>query len=300
MSLDRRIDEFLIHLKVERGLRPNSLSAYATDLRIFLEHLEGEGRAELGRVDGGRPQRFLATQGDAGLKASTRARRWAAIRGLFRYLRSEGIVDADPTQGVVNPKVGRRLPDLLTREEVDALLAAPGTDSPLGLRDTAILELMYASGCRVSEAVDLTLDRLNLDQGVVRLRGKGDKERLSLVGEPAIVALVRWLGEGRPALMKPGKRGPPPFVFLNHRGGKLSRQGCYLKIRELAKAAGIDRPISPHRLRHSFATHLLEGGTDLRTLQLLLGHADISTTQIYTHVSQRHLREAYRKHHPRA
>ncbi len=298
MTLEGQIDAFLIHLKVERGLRPNSLSAYATDLRIFHEHLEEVGVASLSAVDSKRLQRFLDAQGDAGLKPSTRARRWAAIRGLFRFLRQEGRIDVDPTQGVVNPKVGRRLPDLLTREEIDALLAAPGTDTPLGLRDTALLELMYASGCRVTEAVDLTLDRLNLDQGVVRLRGKGDKERLSLVGEVAVLALQRWLSEGRPALAKP--KLSANWVFVSHRGRKLSRQGCYLKIREIGKAAGIGRTISPHRLRHSFATHLLEGGTDLRTLQLLLGHADIATTQIYTHVSQRHLREAYRKHHPRA
>ena len=300
MSLDRQIDLFLVHLKVERGLRPNSLSAYATDLRLLLEHLAGAGIVDLASVDRPALQGFLDAQGDAGFKASTRARRWAAVRGLFRFLREEGTIDADPTQGVTHPKVSRRLPDLLSREEIDALLAAPGIDTPLGMRDTALLELMYASGCRVTEAVDLTLDRLNLDQGVVRLRGKGDKERLSLVGQVAVVALRRWLEEGRPTLVKPGRRKAANWVFVNHRGGQLTRQGCYLKIRAIALAAGIARPISPHRLRHSFATHLLEGGTDLRTLQLLLGHADISTTQIYTHVSQRHLREAYRKHHPRA
>jgi len=300
LSLARQIDAFLIHLKVERGLRPNSLSAYATDLRLFREHLEEVGVTSLVAVDGKQLQRFLDAQGDAGLKPATRARRWAAIRGVFRFLRQEGTIEVDPTQGVVNPKVARRLPDLLTREEIEALFAAPGTDTPLGLRDTALLELMYASGCRVTEAVELTLDRLNLDQGFVRLRGKGDKERLSLVGEIAVLAVGRWLTEGRPALAKPGPKASANWVFLNHRGGRLTRQGCYLKIRELARRAGIGRPISPHRLRHSFATHLLEGGTDLRTLQLLLGHADIATTQIYTHVSQRHLREAYRKHHPRA
>lgn len=300
MTLDRRIDEFLTHLKVERGLRPNSLSAYATDLRIFAEYLAAQRVRRLTAIDAAILQGFLRAQGKDGLKSSTQARRWAAIRGLFRYLREEGVLKVDPTRGVPSPQVERRLPDLLSRAEVEALIEAAGKDSPLGLRDTALLELMYASGCRVSEAVDLTLDRLNLDQGVVRLRGKGDKERLSLVGEPAIIALDLWLREGRPTLVRPAKKRATPWVFVNHRGGHLSRQGCYQKIRELALSAGITRPISPHRLRHSFATHLLEGGTDLRTLQLLLGHADISTTQIYTHVSQTHVREAYRKHHPRA
>ncbi|MCA9635374.1 MAG: tyrosine recombinase XerD [Myxococcales bacterium] len=300
MTVDERIDEFLDHLRVERGLRPNSLSAYATDLRIFAAFLADLEVRRPSAIDRRLLQRFLDEQGAGGLKSSTQARRWAAIRGLFRYLRQEGVIRVDPTQGVETPKVGRRLPDLLTRDEIGALLAAPGVETPLGMRDTAILELMYASGCRVSEAVELTLDRLNLDQGVVRLRGKGDKERLSLVGQPAIVALVRWLDEGRPHLVRPAKRRAPPWVFINHRGDRLTRQGCYLKIRELALVAGITRPISPHRLRHSFATHLLDGGTDLRTLQLLLCFADMATTEIYTHVSQQHLRDAYRKHHPRA
>lgn len=299
MSLDRRIDEFLTHLKVERGLRPNSLSAYATDLRIFSEYLASHRVRRLTAIDGATLQSFLRAQVKDGLKSSTQARRWAAIRGLFRYLREEGVLKADPTQGVPSPQVERRLPDLLSRAEVEALIEAAGKDSPLGLRDTALLELMYASGCRVSEAVDLTLDRLNLDQGVVRLRGKGDKERLSLVGEPAIVALDLWLREGRPSLVRTSKKKATPWVFVNHRGGHLSRQGCYQKIRELALGAGITRPISPHRLRHSFATHLLEGGTDLRTLQLLLGHADISTTQIYTHVARERLRTLHAAHHPR-
>ncbi|HFE45881.1 MAG TPA: site-specific tyrosine recombinase XerD [Nannocystis exedens] len=298
--MDREIDSFLVHLKVERGLRPNSIIAYATDLKRFKVYLEDKGLSpRLSKINTKALQGFLDAQDEAGLTPATRARRWAAVSGLFKFLRQEGRIKNDPTQGVRRPKVSRKLPDLLTCEEIDALLQAPGTDTPLGLRDTALLELMYASGCRVSEAIYLKLGHLNLDQGFVRLKGKGAKERLSVVGEVAIAALSRWLKEGRPDLLK--YDGPDEeWVFLNHRGGQLTRQGCYLKIRQIARSAGITRRISPHRLRHSFATHLLEGGTDLRTLQLLLGHADIATTQIYTHVSQRHLREAYKKHHPRA
>ncbi len=300
MKIDREIDSFLVHLKVERGLRPNSIIAYATDLRLFQDYLADNGLPKaLSRINTKALQGFLDAQSDAGLTPATRARRWAAVRGFFQFLRHEGTIKADPTQGVVRPKVSRKLPDLLTRDELDALLEAPGTDTPLGLRDTAMLELMYASGCRVSEAIYLKFGHLNLDQGFVLLKGKGAKERLSVVGEVAIEALRNWLEQGRPALVKADK-DDSDWVFLNHRGGQLTRQGCYLKIRQIARAAGIRRRISPHRLRHSFATHLLEGGTDLRTLQLLLGHADIATTQIYTHVSQQHQREAYKKHHPRA
>ena len=299
-SLDALVDVYLQHLKVERGLRPNSLAAYAVDLRILIEHLEEAGGLDLAAVDGAALRDFVRTQADLGLRDSTIARRWAAVRGLFRFLREEGILGVDPTADLTVPRTPRRLPELLSRDEVLALIAAPGVDSPLGLRDTALMELLYSSGARVSEAVELTLDRLFLEQGVVRLIGKGDKERIAPLGEPAIVALHRWVREGRPHLLKPGRRRAVPWVFVNTLGERLSRQGWYAKLREHALAAGITRPISPHRLRHSFATHLLEGGADLRTVQVLLGHADIATTQIYTQVSQHHLRGAYRKHHPRA
>ena len=262
-SLDALVDVYLRHLKVGRGLRPNSLAAYSVDLRILLEHLEEEGGLALAAVNSAALRDFVRAQIDLGLQDSTIA-------------------------------------ELLSRDEVLALIAAPGVDSPLGLRDTALMELLYSSGARVSEAVELTLDRLFLDQGVVRLIGKGDKERIAPLGEPAIAALGRWVREGRPHLLKPGRRRAVPWVFVNTLGERLSRQGWYAKLREHALAAGITRPISPHRLRHSFATHLLEGGADLRTVQVLLGHADIATTQIYTQVSQHHLRGAYRKHHPRA
>jgi len=299
MNLDAAIDDYLQHLKVERRLRPNSLAAYAQDLRelaSFLVARVGE-TVPLARVEPPLLIAYLQSIAPA-LAARSQARRLVAMRGLFRYLREEGEVEVDPTQGLRAPKLAQKLPSLLGREEVLALLAAPGSDGPLALRDTALLELLYASGCRISEALELSLDRLYLDQAVVRLIGKGDKPRLVPIGGPAVAALQAWLRDGRPSLAK-GKR-ITPWVFLNHRGGRLSRQGMFQKLRDYALVAGITRPISPHKLRHSFATHLLEGGADLRAVQTLLGHADIATTQVYTHVSDQHLRAAHRKHHPRA
>ena len=299
LTLDAAIDDYLLHLKVERRLRPNSLAAYAQDLRELATFLG----AQLGdpvAIPAIGPPQLVAYLGHASrtLAARSQARRLVALRGLYRHLREEGAVTADPSQGLSAPRLAKKLPTLLTREEVLRLLAAPGTDGPLALRDTAILELLYASGCRISEALDLTLDRLYLDQAVVRLIGKGDKPRLVPLGSPAVAALHAWIRDARPALAK-GRR-VRPFVFLNVRGGHLSRQGFFLKLREHALAAGITRAISPHKLRHSFATHLLEGGADLRAVQTLLGHADIATTEVYTHVTDQHLRAAHRKHHPRA
>lgn len=299
MNLDAAIDDYLQHLKVERRLRPNSLAAYAQDLRelaSFLVARVGE-TVPLARVEPPLLIAYLQSIAPA-LAARSQARRLVAMRGLFRYLREEGEVEVDPTQGLRAPRLAQKLPGLLGRDEVLALLAAPGHDGPLALRDTALLELLYASGCRISEALDLGLDRLYLDQAVVRLVGKGDKPRLVPIGAPAVAALHAWLRDGRPQLVK-GKK-VTPWVFLNHRGGRLSRQGMFQKLREYALIAGITRPISPHKLRHSFATHLIEGGADLRAVQTLLGHADIATTQVYTHVSDQHLRAAHRKHHPRA
>ncbi|MBA3547104.1 MAG: tyrosine recombinase XerD [Nannocystis sp.] len=299
MNLDAAIDDYLQHLKVERRLRPNSLAAYAQDLRelaSFLVARIGE-TVPLARIEPPLLIAYLQSIAPT-LAARSQARRLVAMRGLFRYLREEGEVEVDPTQGLRSPRLAQKLPSLLGRAEVLALLAAPGTDGPLALRDTALLELLYASGCRISEALELSLDRLYLDQAVVRLIGKGDKPRLVPIGAPAVAALHAWITAGRPLLAK-GKR-VTSWVFLNHRGGRLSRQGMFQKLRDYALVAGITRPISPHKLRHSFATHLIEGGADLRAVQTLLGHADIATTQVYTHVSDQHLRTAHRKHHPRA
>jgi len=297
---DEAIDEYLRHLAVERGLAANTLSAYAVDLARLAEFLAGTGVAAVA-ADPGVLLAFLGAQAKEGLSARSQARRWVAVRGLYKWLRRESMIATDPTAGVPVPRFGKRLPALLGREEIAALLAAPGRADAFALRDTALLELMYATGCRVSEALDLTLDRLHLDQGQARVTGKGGKQRIVPVGEYAVRALVEYLAEGRPALVRPGARAQArAWVFLSSRGRRLTRQGWFERLRAHATNAGITRPISPHKLRHSFATHLLEGGADLRSVQALLGHADISTTQVYTHVSQSHVRAAYDRHHPRA
>lgn len=301
ISLDEAVEDYLRHLKVERNLARNSLDAYGNDLRQLLEFLAERDATSTAAVTPPILLEFLTALTRRGLSPRSQARRWVAVRGLFRWLRTEQLVALDPTQGIRMPKAGAKLPELLGRSEIEALIAAPGVDSPLGLRDTALLEFMYATGSRVSEAVGLRLDALHLDQGVVMLTGKGSKQRLVPLGDYARLAMIRWLAEGRPALLARAKtKARSEWVFINHRGGRLSRQGWFEKLREHAVKAGITRDISPHKLRHSFATHLLEGGADLRAVQTLLGHADISTTQVYTHLSQTHVRDAYERHHPRA
>lgn len=297
---DEAIDEYLRHLAVERGLAANTLAAYATDLAQLAADLVGRGVAAVA-ADPGVLLAFLGAQARAGLSARSQARRWVAVRGLYKWLRRESMIATDPTAGIPVPRFGKRLPALLGRDEIEALLAAPGRGDAFALRDTALLEFMYATGCRVSETLELTLDRLHLDQGQARVTGKGGKQRIVPVGEYAVRALLEYLERGRPALVRPGARGQArAWVFLSSRGRRLTRQGWFERLRAHAVNAGITRPISPHKLRHSFATHLLEGGADLRSVQALLGHADISTTQVYTHVSQSHVRAAYDRHHPRA
>ncbi len=304
IPLDEAVEDYLRHLKVERNLSRNTLDAYGNDLRQLLEFLVGRAPtiATTGEVGPAVLLEFLSALTQRGLTARSQARRWIAVRGLFRWLRIEQLVAIDPTQGIRLPKAGAKLPELLSRTEIEALIAAPGLATPLGLRDTALLEFMYATGCRVSEAVNLRIDALHLDQGMVLLTGKADKQRMVPVGDYARMALLAWLGEGRAQLIERSRSrsGRNDWVFINHRGGRLTRQGWFAKLREHACTAGIMRDISPHKLRHSFATHLLEGGADLRAVQTLLGHADISTTQVYTHLSQTHVRDAYDRHHPRA
>jgi integrase/recombinase XerD len=295
-SLAAAIADYLEHLKVERRLRPNSLLAYTGDLAAFQATADAAGVTTAAAATPGLLLRFVGELARAELSPRSQARRLVAVRGLFRFLREEGRIDVDPAQALRLPKLPRSLPELLSRTEVEALLAAPGADGPLALRDTALLELLYATGCRISEALDLTLDRLHLDRAIVRLTGKGDKQRLVPVGAPAIAALRAWIEVGRPELI----RGAVRWLFVNQRGARLSRQGFFLKLQQYALQAGITRAVSPHKLRHSFATHLLEGGADLRAVQTLLGHVDIGTTEIYTHVTREHLRERHRKHHPRA
>lgn len=297
VALDDALEGYRQYLQVERGLRPQTIEAYSRDLARFAAFAEAQGCTDVARIDGPLLVAYATTLATDGLSARSQARMLVAVRGLFRHLRTEKVVTTNPCQSVPLPRYASRLPQLLTREEVIALLAAPGTGDAFGLRDTALLEFMYATGCRVSEAVDLTLGHLHLDQSMVRLIGKGDKHRLVPLGDPARDALWAWIERGRPQLVK---RPSEKHVFVNHRGKRLTRQGCWGTLRRHAETAGIDRAISPHKLRHSFATHLLEGGCDLRSLQTLLGHADIATTEVYTHLDQAHVRASYDRHHPRA
>lgn len=307
--------EYLRHLEVERGLSRHSIAAYGRDLATLTAYLTAHG-STVQDADAGLLIAYLGELGGSGLSARSQARRFVAVRGLYKWLRAQGLLARDPTHGIPLPRFAKRLPGLLGHDEIAALLAAPrqgvlalrGRDDrrgrverALGLRDVALLEFMYGSGCRVSETLALGLDRLHLDQGHAVVLGKGDKHRLVPISRWASVALQEYIASGRPELLPArASAATRQAVFLNARGGRLSRQGWFQRLREHALAAGITRPISPHKLRHSFATHLLEGGADLRVVQALLGHADISTTQIYTHVGDAHVRAAYDRHHPRA
>ncbi len=318
------VDRYLTHLMVERGLAPHTLEAYSRDLLEFLGAVaagRGSGQppapSQLDRAD---LLAFLRAQAARGLSPRSVARRLSAVRGFVAFLRREGTLAADPTADLAAPRPPRRLPRGLSADEVARLLAAPRGDGPIALRDRAMLELLYATGLRVSELVALPLARLDLNRRLVRPMGKGSKERLVPFGEAAEAALRRYLAEGRPRLLRPpersaGRRGAAPvgaarrraprpradtLVFLGRGGRGLSRQGFWAIIRSHARRAGIATPLSPHTLRHTFATHLLEGGADLRAVQAMLGHADVGTTEIYTHVSRRRLRDVYDRHHPRA
>jgi len=284
---------FLDHLTVERGLSPNSVDAYRRDLLRFFGMIH-KAPPRVKRED---VRDFLGRERAAGLSASTSARRLVALRTFYRFLLLERLCEGDPTENIDPPRTLKRLPEYLNEEEVERFLAAPDTGSPRGLRDRAMIEVLYATGIRVSELTSLTLDRLNLQAGFVLVMGKGSKERVVPLGEVAQDWIVRYSGSARPALL--GGR-ESKALFVTARGGALSRKTVWSLVERYARAAGIAKHLSPHTLRHSFATHLLEHGADLRSVQLLLGHSDISTTQIYTHVEQERLKRIYRQFHPRA
>jgi integrase/recombinase XerD len=287
---------FLDFILVEKGLAPNSITSYGRDLRGFLDYLRREGKpiSETTRED---VRNFLAALYQRGLSARSAARHLVSLRNFFRFLVKESHVESDPTAEVDAPQIGHSLPQYLSIEEVEALLAQPDVTTPAGVRDKAMLELLYATGMRVSELVNLCGDDFETDLGIVRCRGKGSKVRLIPVGKSALRAVEAYVRSARSALAK-GRE--VPFLFLNPRGGRLSRVGFWMLIRRYGKAAGIASPLAPHVVRHSFATHLLERGADLRSIQLMLGHSDISSTQIYTHVLKERLKQVYESHHPRA
>ena len=288
-----RIDAFLDALWTERGLSENTLRAYRSDLLRFAHWLWGERRI-LEQAETADVLRYLSTRGTRSVR--TTARRLSSLRRLYQYLVREHGLGADPTTGIDAPRLGRSLPKSLTEADVEALLKAPDIGTPRGLRDRAMLEVLYASGLRVSELVGLCFEQVNLRQGVMRVIGKGSKERLVPLGEEAVHWLQRYLREARPELL----RGQTDSVlFPAGRGGAMTRQTFWHAIKRHAARAGIGKPISPHVLRHAFATHLLNNGADLRVVQMLLGHADISTTQIYTHVARERLKRLHAQHHPR-
>lgn len=291
------LDLFLTYLRVERGLRPNTVEAYGSDLFLYLRGLLQAGIVSPDDVEPAHVSAHLHALEQRGLGARSQARHLASIRMFHRFLLADRLSEKDPARVVDRPKVPTPLPVFLNREEIDALLAAPEPATALGARDKALIELLYATGLRVSELCDLLLEDLNLQAGYLIAKGKGDKERIVPIGAVAILALEHYLSWARAEVSK-GRAGR--HVFVGPTGKRLTRQAVWKRIRHYALEAGIDKPISPHKLRHSFATHLLEGGADLRSVQMMLGHADVSTTQVYTHVDGRRLRGLYDRYHPRA
>ena len=291
----REIEQFLDSLWMEYGLSANTLSAYRNDLSGLGTWLSGRVRniTDARRED---LLDYLSERVSSGNKPRTTARLLSSMRRFYRYLIREGRLQDDPSARIDSPRIGRPLPDSLSEDEIEVLLATPDTDAALGLRDRAMLELLYACGLRVSELVNLTIEQLDLTQGVVRLMGKGSKERLVPLGEEAADWLEQYIHRSRPQLV--GETGAKP-LFVTRRGGGMTRQAFWYRLRHYALKSGINKHLSPHTLRHAFATHLLNHGADLRVVQMLLGHSDLSTTQIYTHVARERLKDLHARHHPR-
>jgi integrase/recombinase XerD len=293
-----QIEEFLRFVAVEKGYSSHTVSAYRNDLTQFLSYLAGEGVFSWQDVGQEHIRNHILYLKQRGYAPSTVGRKVAAVKSYFHFLVADGVLGDDPTVLVDSPSVDRHLPHPLSREEVTRLLAEPArSNTPKGLRDRALLELMYATGMRASEVIQLDVDAVDLEDETVRCVGKGNKERILPIHERARGALETYLESGRPRLLR-GRR--ETALFVNHRGRPLTRQGLWLIVKEYATAVGIEQDVTPHTLRHSFATHMLDGGAGLRELQQLLGHTNISSTQIYTKVSTRRKREAYDKAHPRA
>ncbi len=287
---------FLDHLSLERGLSPRTLDAYGRDVGRLIAYLREQGVERPGAASAAHLREYIYTLKDQGLAPTSIRRNISAIRTYFAFLLAEGHVVADPSERLEPPRVWRRLPGVLSRQEVERLLEAPDPADPLYWRDRALLEFAYASGVRVSELITLKVRDVSIEEGFATVFGKGAKERLVPIGRSAVRALDVYLREIRPRLETGGGKG---VVFLNARGRPLTRMGVWKILRKHVERAGISKRVTPHTLRHSFATHLLEGGADLAAVQEMLGHADISTTQIYTHIDREYLRDVHRKFHPR-
>jgi integrase/recombinase XerD len=299
MEISNTITSFLTHVRVEKGLSANTVSAYRRDLVKFENYakkkklsLEGVTRDDL--VD------FLASLFRQKLESRTVARHLVTLRNFFRFALTQDLITVDPALNLESPKIRRSLPGYLRLEEIERLLAQPDDKTPIGLRDRAMLDVLYSTGLRVSELIGLRVMDLDRAVGCVRCIGKGDKERIVPVGKKALALVDRYLRDARPKLVPAGKQVNSPTLFINRRGSTLSRVGVWKILSAYGRSAGLRVPLTPHMLRHSFATHLLEGGADLRSVQLMLGHSDISTTQIYTHVVEERLKQIYKAHHPRA
>jgi len=290
------IDTFLNYLSIERGLANNTIISYREDLNNYLTFIEKKKIDSLSKISKDNITNFMLEQRDKGIAPNSVARRLAAIRMFHRFLARERILKDDPSTLIDSPKLWKRVPDTLTVNEVEALIAQPNVHDTRGIRDRAILETLYATGMRVSEAVNLKKDNINLDIGFLRCIGKGNKERIIPLGKKAIASVNRYLKASRPKFLK---NKESEFLFVNRSGKKISRQSFWKIIKKYAKLARIKKPIKPHTLRHSFATHLLEHGADLRSVQEMLGHSDISTTQIYTHINKDRLKSIHRQFHPR-
>ena len=295
-EMAKQLAGFLSYLRVERGLSQNTVESYARDLDKFQRFLhkngwEFENAGPLGI------RKFLLWLETQELEARTIARQIVSIRNLYRYLRIEEVVASNPTENLESPRIWKVLPKYLSLEQVETLLSWPSAETPLGIRDRAILEMLYGTGVRVSELASLRVADLNMEEGYVRTLGKGNKQRIVPVGRAAISAVERYFSDSRARLL--GSR-VSPYLFVSRRGSRLTRQSFWLLLSRYGKFAGIPKRITPHLLRHSFATHMLARGADLRSLQMMLGHSDISTTQIYTHVANDRLKEIYQRHHPRA
>jgi len=294
MDIHELIDQFINYLRVERGLARNTVDAYSRDLVRFVAFLGKRGLSAVD-VSGDHIAEYVGGMGRE-LSMRSVARNISAVKMFFRFLASENRIESNPARLIESPRVGRRLPDVLGPGEVDELLAQPDKETPKGQRDRAMLELLYATGLRVSELVNMRVLNVNLEAGYVRTFGKGSKERLIPMGAKALEALREYLSDGR---CTHAKRTHSPYLFLNSRGRPMTRQGFWKIIKQYGQKAQISKRITPHSIRHSFASHLLEAGADLRSVQVMLGHEDISTTQIYTHVTRQRLKEMHEKCHPR-
>lgn len=296
--MNELLKEYLTVLKLEKNLSQNTINSYKNDITKLLEFLENSyGIKDENEIDYKILIKFYKNISELGISGTTAARYLSSHKSYFGYLKTQNYIEKDPTEKVTSPKLSRKLPPVLSFQEIEKILDAPNTKIEAGLRDKALLEIMYSSGLRVSEALNLHLNDLIFTEGIIRVFGKGSKERIVPIGDSAIEWVNKYLSESRPFLEKRGKS--LNFVFLNMRGTKLSRMGIWNIVDKYSKEAGIEKGVHPHTFRHSFATHLLEGGADLRSVQEMLGHADISTTQIYTHIDREYIKQVYRDFHPR-